>query len=102
MKISRSGLMPAITFRNVTPVEPIHGAAINTTKQNNAQGATILKNRAGERPPSSCGDDVAAAPVGPLEDHGGDFKDFIKMFRRQDVIGRSIGHKNSGSDGDHS
>src|SRR6266404_1311172 len=99
--ILRSGLTPAMTFRQVTGVEPIHGVISNTTRQSNAHGPTTATNRARERPPSGGRDDVVAAAVRPLEDSGGDFKDFIKMLRRQDVFGRAVRHKESSTYGDH-
>src|SRR5688572_26396700 len=99
--ISRSGLTPARTLLNVTPVDPTHGARRSTARQNNAQGPTTDMNRAGESPASRRRNDVAASPVGTLEDSGGDFKDFIQMLRRQNLVGRPIGDKRSGSDSDH-
>src|SRR5436190_446073 len=101
MKISRSGLTPARTFRQVTPVEPIHGATSRTMTQKAAHGPTTPMNRAAERPPSRRGNDVTAPAVGPLEDSGGDFKDVIKMLRREDLIGSSISHEGSRTNSDH-
>src|SRR2546430_17633917 len=80
-KISRSGLTPAMTFRQVTGVEPIHGVISNTTRQSNAHGPTTATNRARERPRSGGRADVVAAAVRPLEDSGCDFKDVIKRLR---------------------
>src|SRR5262249_43947113 len=81
-KISRSGLAPASTLRQVTPVEPTHGATSSTIRQNRAHEPTTIKNRAADRPPLCCGNDVTAMAIGPLDDTGGDFKDVIKVLRR--------------------
>src|SRR4051812_8283340 len=91
IKISRSGLTPATTFRQVTPAVPIHGVTSKTIKQNAAQGATIAKNRPAESPLLCGGYDVGATAVGPLEDSGVDFEDVIKMLRCKDLVGRPVG-----------
>src|SRR5215831_4531113 len=92
MKISRSGLTPARTFRQLTSVVPIQGVITSTRTQNAAQGATTRRKRAGDRPGSRCGDNIVAAVIGTLEDSGGNFEDVIEMFGRKDVVWRSIRH----------
>src|SRR5262249_13795980 len=82
LKIYRSGLTPARTFRQPTPVVSIQTVTTSTTTQKRAQSATTRRKRAGERPNSRCGDDVVTAVIGALEDSGGNFEDVIKMFRR--------------------
>src|SRR5262249_57569703 len=78
-KISRSGLAPTSTLRQVTPVEPTHGATSSTIRQNRAHEPTTIKNRAADRPPLCCGNDVTAVAIGRLDDTGGEFKDDHKV-----------------------
>ena len=95
MKISRSGLRPATTLCQLIPAEPIHGAMASTNRQNSAQGPTTVTNRAADRLPSCGWNDVAAEAVWAPEHSGVDFKNFIKTFRRQDLIGRAVGDEAS-------
>ena len=44
MKISRSGLTPARTFRQVTPVEPIHGVTSKTIAPQDGFAAFVASN----------------------------------------------------------
>src|SRR5262245_49635989 len=99
--ISRSGLTPATTFRQLTPVEPIQGAISRTSTQKAAHGPTTARNRAADREPSRRRNDVAAAPIGTLEDSGGDFKDVIKVLRGKNLVRRSVGDKTSGAHRNH-
>src|SRR5436305_685944 len=101
MKIPRSGLTPASTFRHVTPAEPIQGVISRTARQNSAHGPTTATNRAAERPSLRCRNNVAAAAIGPPEDSGGDFENVIKVLRRENLFRRSVGHKVSGTHGNH-